>query len=100
MTTVQERIASFPKRVVVDLDGLYCKTRFGIVDPGEPGYQPLHVSPTMTIDELDEMCARTNNTRKPTEAERQAAQIGSLAGWHVPGADPAYWEAELAKGEG
>lgn len=100
MPTVQDRIANLPRRIVVDLEGLNCKTRFGVVDPGEPGYQPLYVSPTLSIDDLDEIVASQNNTRKPTAAEREAAQFGSMFGWHVPGADPAYWEAELAKKEG
>jgi hypothetical protein len=81
-------VVSFFRDIPAPADAYTPKT------PGEPGYQPLYVSPRITLEELDEMCARMNDTRKPTEAERQAAQIGSMFGWHVPGADPAYWEAE------
>lgn len=85
--TTQERIASFPKRVVVDLRGLHSDTPYGIVDPGSPGYTPLHAH-GKTIEQLDEICAGLNATRKPTPAERTAAQFGSMFGWHLPGADP------------
>lgn len=89
--TTQERIASFPKRIVVDLRGLHCETPFGIVDPGEPGYQPIY-GRAKSLDQLDAICAQVNHTRAPTVAERQAAQFGSLFGWHVPAADPANYD--------
>lgn len=100
MKTTQERIAAFPKRIVVDLAGLHCATRYAIVDPGEPGYQPLYGRDDMDLSRLDEIVASVNGTRKPTRAEREAAQIGSMFGWDVPAADPAHWEAEFAKGAG
>ena len=91
MTTVQTRIASFPAAVVVDLDGLACETRYGIVTPGEPGYQPLYIkSEKYSLADLDAMLIQQGRAeRAPTNAEREAAQIGSMFGWHVPGADPA-----------
>jgi hypothetical protein len=91
----REIIASFPGDVAVDLSKLHCETRFGIVSPGEPGYQPLYISPSaiergaIDLAFLDESLIRQGRaTRAPTDAEREAALIGSLAGWHVPGADP------------
>lgn len=86
----REIIASFPGDVVVDLEGLNCPTRYGIVSPGEPGYQPLYdPKNTHTLGRWDHVMVETGRaSRLPTEAERRAAQVGSMFGWHVPGADP------------
>jgi hypothetical protein len=86
----REIIASFGGDVVVDLDGLHCATRFGIVSPGEPGYQPLYdPRATHTLEDWDRFLVNSGRaSRAPTEPERRAALNGSLFGWHVPGADP------------
>jgi hypothetical protein len=86
--TVQERIASFPAAVLVDLEGLACETRYGIVAPGEQGYQPLYLNPSLTMEEVEEIMCKVRKVRAATVQEREAAMIGSLAGWDVPGADP------------
>lgn len=88
--SAREIIAAFPGDVVVDLKGLGCATRYGIVSPGEPGYQPLHdPQETHTLQRWDHALVDSGRaSRLPTEAERRAAQIGSMFGWHVPGADP------------
>jgi len=88
-------INSFPKAVAVDLRKLHCESPFGVVHPGERGYQPIW-SDKLTLDELDEIVMRQNDTRKPTPAEREAAQIGSMFGWDCPGADPLNCEKEAA----
>lgn len=46
-----------------------------------------------TADEL-------NAQRGVTAAQREAMLMGSLFGWHVPGADPKHWEGrpELVRG--
>lgn len=95
MTTVQERIAAFPRRIVVDLQGMACKSRYGLVDPGEPGYQPLYGRDDWDIKDLDALVVQVHKTRAPTPEEREAALIGSLCGWHVPGADPTMYETKV-----
>ena len=49
------------------------------VKRGEYGYHPIHT--TATADEL-------NERRGVTPAMREAMLVGSMFGWHVPGADP------------
>jgi hypothetical protein len=95
MPSIQERIASFPAAIVVDLKRTACGVLYGVVKPGERGYVPVNPGPEITLAELDEICAQEHNTRKPTEAERAAALFGSMFGWDVPGADP---EAYTANG--
>jgi hypothetical protein len=46
---------------------------------GIPGYTPV-------IKLTDEMAERFNAGN--TEAQIEAMQVGSMFGWHVPGADP------------
>lgn len=83
----REVIASFPGDVVVDLTSLHCATPYGIASPGERGYQPLYGK--RTLAEWDDMLVRSGRaSRRPTPAEREAAQIGSMFGWDCPGADP------------
>lgn len=86
----REIIAAFPGDVVVDLEGLHCATRYGIVSPGEPGYQPLYdPHETHTLARWDHVLVEKGRaSRLPTAAERRAALNGSMFGWHVPGADP------------
>lgn len=86
----REIIAAFPGDVVVDLEGLHAATRYGIVSPGEPGYQPLYdARATHTLEDWDRFLIASGRTsRAPTDAERNAALNGSMWGWHVPAADP------------
>lgn len=89
--TAQEIIASFPGWVAVDLRGLHCRTAFGYVVPGEPGYYGFngHKPDETALTELDAILIRKGlATRPPTDAERKAARVGSMFGWGVPGADP------------
>lgn len=89
MKSIQERIAAFPAAILVDLDGLHCATRYGIVSPGERGYQPMYVSPTLSFDELNAIVLRQRGCRDATPQEREAALCGSMFGWDCKAADPA-----------
>lgn len=81
------RIAAFPKAVVVDFrENPSFDCQFGIVKPDERGYRPIYTS--LSLDEMDELTAEEFKTRKPTQAERKAAEFGSMFGWGVPGANP------------
>lgn len=81
-------IASFPRFVAADADGLFLRSRFIIITPGESGYNPTGA---MSIEQADRIAERWGAERAATEAEREAAQTGSMFGWDVPGADPANW---------
>lgn len=50
------------------------------VKRGEPGYYPIPTA--LTADDL-------NTAAGVTPAQREAMHVGSLLGWHVPGAHPA-----------
>jgi hypothetical protein len=79
-------IASFPAFVAVDADGLHLATRFVVIEPGTKGYIPLpHVE---SLEQADRIAERWGADRLPSALEREAAQIGSMFGWDVPGADP------------
>lgn len=87
--SAQEIIAAYPSHVGLDAAYLHIQAPNGliIVQPGETGYWPAPAA-IKTLDELDAMLERVFNARRPTAAERLGAQIGSLIGWEVPGADP------------
>ena len=52
---------------------------------GEPGYYPIHTP--LSADAL-------NQAEGVTPAQREAMLMGSMFGWHLKGADPAF-HAEL-----
>jgi hypothetical protein len=79
-------VAGFPAFVAVDADGLYLQTRFVIVEPGAAGYSPLPGIASLAA--ADAIARQWGAERDATDAEREAAQIGSMFGWNVPGADP------------
>lgn len=68
-----------------------------IIKRGETGYYP---STWNTTDRAEnKRLADYNNAHLGvTPAQRRAMEIGSMAGWDVPGADPAYNEAEQQMG--
>jgi hypothetical protein len=88
-----DRLNAFPTHVVVSLDGLHSPAGnpapYGLVTPGERGFSPIY-SP-LPIDEIDAIVVRKYATRAPSPAEREAALVGSMFGWDVPGADPAQY---------
>jgi hypothetical protein len=75
-----------------------CYSRLGedgrciIIKRGETGYYPTDYPPGYSDDIIDTLNARLGVTR----AQRLAMEIGSMAGWHVPGADPAAHAARFA----
>ena len=68
-----------------------------IIKRGETGYYP---SPWNTSDRTENkrLADYNNALLGVTSAQRRAMEIGSMAGWDVPGADPAYSEAEQQMG--
>ncbi|SKA18045.1 hypothetical protein SAMN02745126_04019 [Enhydrobacter aerosaccus] len=52
-----------------------------LIKRGEEGYWPEH---GMTVEEAE----RRNGLFNVTPAMRTAMQVGSMFGWHLPGADP------------
>lgn len=61
------------------------------VKRGEMGFYPVYTR--LSADDL-------NRDLRVTPAQREAMLIGSLMGWHVPGANPEFWEDHLAKTPG
>lgn len=57
------------------------------VKRGESGYYPIFTE--QSVDDLNASCG-------VTVAQREAMHIGSMAGWHVPGANPAAQERAQA----
>ena len=82
----------FPgQKMAIEL--LYCPTgsKYAVVDIGETGYRPLTGRNECTIHEIDSMLLNAGHiSRLPTEEEREAAYIGSVFGWDVPGSNPEY----------
>ena len=60
---------------------------------GESGYYPSQWD-TGDKERNVELADELNERRGVTPAQRQAMEIGSLAGWDVPGADPANYEIQ------
>lgn len=85
MTTVQDRIAAFPSHIALRNLG---DNSLIMVQPGVAGYWPLPAS-IDTLDAADAYLARLFGARAATNREREAAAVGSMFGWEVPGADPA-----------
>lgn len=89
------RLSAFPKAIVIDFrDNPSIDAQFGIVKPGERGYNPIFTP--LSLEEMDELTAQEFNTRKPTAGERKAAEFGSMFGWGVPGADPSRYTEDGA----
>lgn len=77
---------NLPDLCYVFVEGEDFGREIGIVKRGEQGYYP---APGMTREVAD----KKNATMKVSHAQREAMAIGSMFGWHVPGANP---EGKLA----
>lgn len=64
---------------------------------GEMGYYPSSWS-TPDREENKRLAEYNNETLGVTRAQRIAMEVGSIAGWNVPGADPATYEQEQQMG--
>ena len=60
---------------------------------GESGYYPSQWD-TGDKERNVELADELNERRGVTPAQRQAMEIGSMAGWAVPGADPSSYEIQ------
>lgn len=98
--SAQEVIASLPS--VIAIDGEHCRHNIEgldpdkpaviVVKPGESGYWAPPYALGKSLDEVDDLHWRVFHARRPSKAEREAAEIGSMMGWGVPGADPLNYE--------
>lgn len=64
---------------------------------GESGYHPSDWD-TGNKERNVELADLMNERRGITPAQRQAMEIGSIAGWEVPGADPRHYEIQEEMG--
>lgn len=84
----------------------------GVVTRGFKGYGPVYdYTPNpakypgseyppareRALECAEQVVAKYNRSLGISEAQAEAAQIGSMAGWDAPGADPAWWEKRLAQ---
>lgn len=84
MTDVLEVLSKLPPQSFATLPG-NAKLVIGI-HRGVPGYTPLNMHDT--AEEAEAQAKRLNDRRGVTNAQREAMLVGSMFGWHVPGADP------------
>lgn len=101
--SAQEIIAAFPSHVAIPGDHVkhsHPDHEVILVKPGEKGYWAPPYLAGKSLDEADAIHERVFKARKPTEAEREAASIGSMIGWGVPGADPENYVKEEQSHEG
>ena len=80
-----QNIYNLPPLCYVHIPGRPIGEHIGIVKLGEGGYYP---SPGMTLAAADEK----NAIMGVSDQQREAMQIGSMFGWHVPGTNPLKWE--------
>lgn len=74
--------AGLPEHCYVRIPG--AEYGVGLVRRGESGYVPLDMMPHR-VDELNRACG-------VTKGQAEAMLVGSMFGWHVPGADPARYD--------
>ena len=70
-----------------------------ILKRGETGYYPTDI-PCSDALPANVLVDQQNEKMGITKAQRLAMEIGSLVGFHVPGANPAAHEERLAQMEG
>ena len=81
--SARDVVASFPAYVAVDATAE--GNGFIAIEPGMTGYYPILAR---DLDQADRVVQRWGAERAATPAEREAAYMGSMFGWEVPGADP------------
>lgn len=84
----------------------------GVVTRGYRGYGPVYdytpnpetypgdqypAARERALECAKQVVARFNASLNVTEAQAEAALIGSMWGWHVPGANPAMWAERLGR---
>ncbi len=67
-----------------------------LIKRGGKGYYPSEWS-LSTREENEKLAVQMNEREGITAAQRMAMDAGSMFGWHVPGADPEFCAAILAK---
>lgn len=69
-------------------------SRIVIIRAGETGcYVTDYDAPGLALDQVGTVVDRLNARLGITPAQKEAMLAGSLFGWHVPGADPDYYDA-------
>lgn len=81
--------AKLPELCYVHIWGAHPGRRIGIVKRGEMGYYETdYDSKTASQDIVAQVVDDLNYRLGITVKQAMAMQIGSMRGWHVPGADP------------
>lgn len=90
--TTQQVITSLP----AECFGVLPATKEIIrIKAGEMGYYPVvQPSPDMIDGNPDAFVDKLNTEDGVTKAQRQAMQVGSMFGWHVPAANPENYNAD------
>ena len=82
---------------LIDETNQLCPTRdqesIMCIKRGESGYDPSKWD-TGDKEQNVELADKLNENLGVTPAQRQAMEIGSMAGWDVPGADPSNYEIQ------
>lgn len=70
-----------------------------VLKKGESGYYQSDLS-VESREQNEQLADYHNEKLGVTAAQRQAMEVGSMFGWHVPGADPATYEQEEIQEQG
>lgn len=88
-TWFERKRAKLPELCYVHIWGAEPGGRIGIIKRGEMGYyQTDFDSKTANQDLVEQVVNDLNQQLGITDKQAMAMQIGSMRGWHVPGADP------------
>lgn len=79
---------NLPRYAYVFIDGAKAGERIGIIKVFESGYHLTDFDrPNINEQTARELIDRLNHRICVTAGQREAMHIGSMCGWHVPGAD-------------
>lgn len=85
----ERKRAKLPELCYVHIWGAAPGGRIGIIKRGEMGYyQTDFDSKTASQDIVEKVVSDLNRRLGVAKKQAMAMQIGSMRGWHVPGADP------------